>query len=378
MGRNTASINRQFARSLEHLYAAGTGHVGFQPFLESLCGPFESHVTCFQFHDTKHQDGSLQVSCGVTPNEMAKYTGRENLWLESGGPRLVAEGVIDDRGLVTDRQLFDSSFWQDQLVPLKVRHGMGLCLWADDAGQFATLTVNRDSQHGHYEKKHFRLAHRLLPHLRNVYALQQQLSWLETLLGGFRAALDRLPTGAVLLDRHNRIVFSNREATRLCAERRGLSERMGQLTAIWAPDRESLGQLIKRAAAGLLSVQPETLMLRDAAGQPAATVTAVPVSPVTTIAWSETAVAAVVFVKPIRPRKPSADALRKIFSLSKAEAALAESLAEGKTLAQSAASASKSMATLRTQLRALLAKTGTHRQSELVQLLVATVASLSE
>lgn len=370
-----------FEGLLEQLYASGADARGMSRFLNALREPFNAHITAFHFHDYQHREHDFHHAIGISADEVTsnaqRIAGGRHLWFERGQRILEAAGVCDSRELASDRELEGTSFYRDFLTFMDIHDGLALGLHSGADGQMAAISINRDHRRGHFKPSDMRLAKRLLPHVRNVYALQQRLSWIETLLGGFRAALDRLQTGAVLLDRHNRIVFSNQEAKRLCAERNGLTERSGRLSALWPPDRKPLEQLIECATAGLLSIQPETMLLRGPHGQPAATVTALPVPHATTVAWSESAVVAVVFARPIRPRKPSADALRKIFDLTKAEATLAESLAEGKTLAQAAVSAEKSMATVRTQLRALLAKTGTHRQAALVQLLIATVANLT-
>jgi DNA-binding CsgD family transcriptional regulator len=60
--------------------------------------------------------------------------------------------------------------------------------------------------------------------------------------------------------------------------------------------------------------------------------------------------------------------LRSLFGLSAAEARLVRTLAGGESLAQYAEHAGVTMNTARSQLKAALAKTGTHRQSELVKL----------
>jgi len=66
---------------------------------------------------------------------------------------------------------------------------------------------------------------------------------------------------------------------------------------------------------------------------------------------------------------PGATILRALFDLTPAEARIAAALAEGLTLDQIAARFSVSVETVRSQVKAVLAKTGTHRQAELAALL---------
>jgi len=61
--------------------------------------------------------------------------------------------------------------------------------------------------------------------------------------------------------------------------------------------------------------------------------------------------------------------LQKVFELTEAEASLATEIATGKSLAHFASDRGVSIATARTQLASVFAKTLTRRQAELVALL---------
>ena len=67
---------------------------------------------------------------------------------------------------------------------------------------------------------------------------------------------------------------------------------------------------------------------------------------------------------------PSPSALHQMYSLSRAEGALAVALCRGDTLQEYAQTAGLSVATVRTQLKAVFQKTATSRQAELVSLLL--------
>lgn len=73
---------------------------------------------------------------------------------------------------------------------------------------------------------------------------------------------------------------------------------------------------------------------------------------------------------------PSALALRELFGLTAAEARFAVALAEGAAVEEIASRLGISMNTARTHLKAILAKTGTNRQAQLVAVLLRSVATL--
>ena len=68
------------------------------------------------------------------------------------------------------------------------------------------------------------------------------------------------------------------------------------------------------------------------------------------------------------------DHLRSIFRLTKGEAQVALGMAAGKTADEIAEERGVSVGTVRTQLKALLQKTGTDRQAELVRLVLSIPA----
>jgi DNA-binding CsgD family transcriptional regulator len=73
----------------------------------------------------------------------------------------------------------------------------------------------------------------------------------------------------------------------------------------------------------------------------------------------------------LRTRRISEASLRSRFCLTPAEAQIALGIADGKTLAAIAEARGVSVSTARGQLKFVFAKTGTHRQAELVALLLA-------
>lgn len=361
-----------FETLLERLYACGADIGGAPDWLHAFKAPFNAHLVSLYLHDPGHRVRDLvHATEPGTCEPLDRLTHLEggHLWFERGMSTLVGEGMCNAEELVSERELLRSAFYQDYLRGMDVRHGMALGVHVGAQGELAAVTINRNGQAGSFQQEDMDLARRLLPHVRNVYALQRRLSWAENLLGGFRAALDRLPTAAVLLDKHARIVFRNREAMRLIAEGQGLSEHAGHLTAPWSPDRQALRSAIEHRTSVRHVAQPRTLRLHDAHGQPVLAVTVLSVPPATAFGWSES-ISAIVFARPLRSPQPSAQALRHLFGFTTAEGDLARLLAQGATLADAAAALGKSLPTVRTQLRALFAKTGARRQAELVQVLL--------
>jgi DNA-binding CsgD family transcriptional regulator len=79
---------------------------------------------------------------------------------------------------------------------------------------------------------------------------------------------------------------------------------------------------------------------------------------------------AILVVTPVEKQKAvGANVLQGLFDLSPAEAKVARAIGQGKTVDEVACELDLGRETIRTQLKAALAKTGTTRQAELVGLL---------
>ena len=72
----------------------------------------------------------------------------------------------------------------------------------------------------------------------------------------------------------------------------------------------------------------------------------------------------------------STTALRELFGFTRSEAVIARDLASGLSLDDAAEQRGVGVATVRSHLKRILSKTGTHRQAEAVALIARSVASI--
>ena len=138
---------------------------------------------------------------------------------------------------------------------------------------------------------------------------------------------------------------------------------------------EHLRQLIARASeAGAAEASGGSLELAGARGNMRAVVAPLPV-PAPTV--SEPRPAAVLFVgAPEDSDAERAQGLRELYGLTQAEARIAARLARGQRLSEIAGELEISINTVRGHLKQVFAKTGTHRQAELVRLVLSAPSQL--
>jgi DNA-binding CsgD family transcriptional regulator len=266
-----------------------------------------------------------------------------------------------------------SEFFNDFLVPYGVPYVAG-GRPLETAGLSAVIAVLRNFRQGPFEQPELGLLGRLVPHLQRAARLHLQMGEMRLRNRATEAALDRLPFGVVIADATGRAVVVNRAAEDMVSANDGLGLSGGRLTAARAQEAAALAWQIAAAvqSAGRRNGEAgASLSISRPSGRRPFAVLVAPLSPETTLAAEHRVPTALILITDPdrRPEVPGRH-LVELFGLTPAEACLAVTLATGKRLEDIAEERGVRMPTLRTQMRAILDKTGTDRQSSLMRLIV--------
>ncbi|MEJ0051744.1 MAG: LuxR C-terminal-related transcriptional regulator [Methylovirgula sp.] len=208
---------------------------------------------------------------------------------------------------------------------------------------------------------------KVLPHL-------QQAGRLATALGiarneGALETFTTMRTGAALLDYAGRVTLMNPEAERLLNSAARLQGGM-----IIPHDRDATAALRRMIG---MATSPGLLLSGDltemvALKRPQGRPLFLRIAPLVNARADmfQMAKAILTIIDPYDRPDIAHDRLMRLLGLTPAEARVAKELARGATLAEIADEFNLSMKTVRTQLRSIFAKTETHRQSDLIALLM--------
>ena len=359
---------------LAHLYASVLDPARFEDFAAELRSAMNAHLVSLQSDDASHRHRVQKYFCD-SPEEgpQPDYANDSsiNLYFVRAAHRFESSGVIDGTMLFAPGELERTAFYREQLLPFDVHKSMGLCLDSGPSGESVALSVSRDRNRPAFEPETMELAHRLLPHLRNVYQLQQRLQQLESTA----SVMDRVSYGVWLLASDGSVVKANTAAQGLLSSCHGGIHQQGQtLVASWRPDQAALQRAIQ-CGATRIGARRSDLLLHDAFGQAWAACTLHPLRENTLDGGGLPApqAACLLLVHPLCAHAGPRDVLREVFGLTPAEAELADVLLQHGSLDGCASKLGKSHETLRTQLKALFAKTETHHQAELIRRLDASL-----
>lgn len=292
---------------------------------------------------------------------------------------LPVDRMVQLNELVDEKEWLDSAYYQDFLKPLDIRHYMGADLGGSES-PCCRLRVTRPESAVPFAEREMAICSLLLQHLKGAVQLRSELDLVDAERRFYAGTLERLAIGAVLLDKKGRVLKTNAAADEILAENDGLRLAKDSLQATYGNENGELHRLIAEVIAGGSRSTPSLvagMSLTRPSGRPSLGIV-VRTAPLTE--WSESSArpAAVVVIRdPETKLEASQTTMKRLYGLTPAETLLALRLLEGLTVDEAAERLSISRNTARCQLRAIFAKTGVTRQTELVRLLLNGVAHLT-
>jgi DNA-binding CsgD family transcriptional regulator len=252
----------------------------------------------------------------------------------------------------------------------------------DDAGELiGGFAVFRAEGQGPFTPDELSSLDPFIPHFRRALAIHLAVHGARSAQHAMAEVLNRLPTGALLLNKKREVVLKNRGADRIISQDDGFRVDRNGPCASSARENAALQQMIADAmdnqrvdalgATGFLSVsrpsgrRPFNLMVTPLLAAPAG-------------ALVPDAVVALFVSDPDAGRISEGEVLAKLYALTHSEAELVRLLALGLSLEEAAGKRGVSMNTARSHLKHAFAKTGTSRQGELVRLVITGVGSIDE
>jgi DNA-binding CsgD family transcriptional regulator len=284
----------------------------------------------------------------------------------SRSPAREVGSVVPGRSIVPRRELERSAMYRSYLAPRAIQEILRLDIFCED-DRSQSVSLGRPWSSGLFTAAELRFARALMPHLQHAAAVQVRLDDASAVSRSALEALETAQAPILLLDRCSRVIHASAEAERLLREADGLSNAAAGLRAASPALSARLAALIARAAGG--DGESGALRLPRPSGKPDLTIVAVPLRPEAAGCGGRQPAVVLQVTDPLS--RPALDraVLADAFGLTPAEAGLAADLLRGLSPGEIAADSGRSVATVRTHLASVLAKTETARQSELVHLL---------
>ena len=381
---------------IEDIYDTVTFPERWSGVLERLCASADA-THGFLFTAALNQDArtmALWARHNISDAVLGDYTTHfrhRDLWANAAAARGLLHQCVVRRGeeLVPEAELRRSMIFNEMLE----EQGMGrLCsVSLSDGGELTlmqpVLSLFRPADRPPFSDETVRLLQGCAPHLQRAMRLRVRL-WArqdgregDVLWSG--RMIDRLPMGVALLDAAGRILCLNRAGQAMVDARDGLRLWQGRLQAEQGAEARRLAHALEAAvSAGARTAaarrgEAADLRVSRPSGRAPYLLTVLPLSPEAAGPFGDAGGgggdgarirAAVYIVDPAAVAPGLGARLGGLFGLTPVEAALVADLLADLTPAEIGDRRGVAISTVRSQLRSIFAKTGTSRQSELMNL----------
>jgi DNA-binding CsgD family transcriptional regulator len=366
----------EFADLLETIYAAALEPGGWRGLVRPLAGFVGATGCTLQWRDPAFRVAeSVVSSVDVDEAGVAAYVGHyarldpwAGGWLQRGRP-----GVFYGADLTGGTSIAETEYYRDFARRYGMFHLIGGTLhpFGQSSGPVAA-SFHRPFDATDFDAQAMQRLRRVMPHLKNALQTSRALADAQMQREASQAALGRLGLGLLLVGEGERIVFANPEAEWLLREGLVLAAPNGRLRAN-DPERQSaLAEMLRRAVTLAQGGEGPAADLLTLPRPDEAPLTLLVAPLIVAPAWAGFShpVAAVFAYDSSRHRKPALPALIALYRFTRAEGRLVEALVAGERIGDYAERNEISINTANTQLKQAFAKTGTHRQSELIAVLL--------
>ena len=368
------SADKRIPLAIQALYDAALDETQWTAALEALTAATGSQAATFWVLDSSAQPRLPTLSClNFDPAFIAEYQNLGMVPLDPTVQYLVAHPhtpIVHDGLVITEREKDRHLYYDWHGRHSDTRYRMvGQCIPASKVQ--AGVALHRTRRVGRFEAGDIDQFAELHEHLRRALAIAYRLGTLGTLRQCTVNLLDQHATAIVLLDERRAVAYSNRVADAISAQNDGVTLTRRGLQISNAADHARLQGLIGGAMPQRMGTPVGGVMRAERpSGKQAFGIFVAPISRDYPALTTFRPVVCVMVTDPEHRRVTTASRLRLLFGLTEAEARLANALAAGDDLRAAAVNVRISYGTARKRLIEIFQKTNTHRQTELVALLL--------
>lgn len=315
----------------------------------------------------------LLYTYGIEPHwlEMFYGYGAEAVEQWGGTARLLTHdirepglmSVINQAGLTEANRIY-----VEWTRPRGIIDVMGIGL-ARDVTAAGTIAFGRHGDFGPVTESELDLARLLIPHLQRAVQISRLLDVAQIKSTMFQSVVDALSVGVIMTDTNLKLVHANQVAQGMLSAGMPVGTVNGRLAIPSPGATAALTRAVSRAATDETSLGPNGFGVPLRLGDQTHVFHVLPLRSGQLRPTLSVAADAAIFIAPSRksPLWPDLQ-IAALFDLTPAEARVFERVCAGASLGEIADETGTAQSTVKTHLLQVFAKTGCHRQAELVAL----------
>ena len=359
---------------IDRIYDTALAPEGWPDTLDAIARHFYAGAAIIQGYDTPHRNHLFSVTTANIAQAEDEYVAHYH----PIDPRLdwilrhPNESLFYDYRHIDEAGMRCSAYydWFERYLGLRYYVAQRIANNATD-GMLVSLQFSR--AHGHVQPQEIDAFSKLRPHLLRAVRTTRVIEAADQQHNATREVLARVRVAMFMLDSRARLIHANAAGERLLARNDGLQLRAQRLCAADSHNaailRNALCEALNEPAPR--SCGPCEISLRRPSGAMPYAAMVIPQRrrPVFATA-AHSGCAAIVLINDTGESGPvEGPLLRESFGLTPAEVGVCELLADGQRIDTLCECLGITQSTARTHIKRVLAKTGTHSQSELVALL---------
>ncbi len=342
------------------LYEAVGHDEAWDKVIQTLCQHLDANIGMLVISGQGQRDRSFYAAYNhreVVARAYSDHWWQHDIWLQTGLTKgLFRKGnILIGTEHVDTNTLKRTAFYTEFLSTMPAEHLL-VAVMSDGSDPSAappmTLSFFRPPGAVGFAQADKVALGLLYPHIHRAFELHWEWRNMREQLAIFHTSLDNMDFGVMFIDAARRVRHANRAAKALSA----------CILQPHLPTTGAVAEMIDGAALGkggsTVVEHPQIMLL------------ALPVSaPVRNPAGETRASVMLLLVDPQNRPEAAATFLSSAFALSKAESRILPLLLQGRSPSEIALALDLKLPTVRSQLSAIFAKTGTSRQQELIRLL---------
>ncbi|MGR5301799.1 helix-turn-helix transcriptional regulator [Vibrio alfacsensis] len=374
---------KQYSGLIEGIYEFSQSKSNWYKPLQALRDCFEANYVTLILKPTfenEEEDLGLMIAIGngISAEKKVQYLPYRYHITPFNNQQVDTVFTVDD--LMDEEAWIQSTYRKYWCANIDVYHVMSVDIATSDGGT-VKLRITRPEAAQNFSSEDKALCQMLVSHLKCALDIHHQLDRSHSLGSMYNEAISRLSIATVQIDESGRVLEQNVFANELLMQEDGLKVQGGKLTAHYPNDNRELKQLIhnsfKMVRESDRPILPEAMSVARPSGE---VNLGVVVEVIPSPAWQNGTGhgKAVVYIRDsVAKSQASSHVAKKIFGLTSAETALTLELANGLSLEEAAERLNIRRNTARAHLRSIFSKTGVRRQTELVRILLNSVAPLA-
>ncbi|MBC5767877.1 helix-turn-helix transcriptional regulator [Ramlibacter albus] len=372
---------------IERIHCAALDASLWPGVLEDIGRAVDATAGTIHSHDFADSSANLETTatniaafCGIDEPALVSYAAHysmTNVWTANEDTLPAGSAVLSSQ-LYPDSMLKRTEFYGDWLRGQDLFYALGSVVEKEDS-RAIKLSFLRPERAGQFGEAELQLARLLMPHVRTAVAVHRRIHRLGQLSQSALAALELLPQGVIFVAASGRLLHWNGAAREVSRRTGSIAVAgNGELRACTHELSLKLAAAIRRACEpGTSGARSPGTLMKLPSREGEVQVLVAPAAAVDNSPFPMGAAAALFVTENAGTPAVLADALRRVYQLSPAEAALAEALVNGKSLKAFAAERNVSMNTVKTQMKSVTAKVGAKRQVDVVRTILAGPAMLN-